>query len=113
MGAIQPDSVIYSRQTIINILLPSYHKETAVVGFSSACVKAGTLAAVHSSPNDVGKHLSEIAGQLLQSNEKKLPYPIYPKYSSVEIDNSVTKLLGSYLPDKSKILKILSYGIAK
>lgn len=108
-----PDPVIYSRQTIINILLSSYHKKTAVVGFSSAYVKAGALAAVYSSPNDIGRHLSEIAGQLIQANEKILPNPVHPKYFSVEINNSVAKSLGLYLPDKSEILKILSNGIAK
>lgn len=108
-----PDPIIYSRETIINILLSSYHKKAAVIGFSSAYVKAGALAAVYSSPNDIGKHLSEIVGKLIQVSDGKLPNPVHPKYFSVEVNNSVAKSLGLYLPDKSEILKILSNGVAK
>ncbi|MCU7927757.1 MAG: hypothetical protein KZQ97_15125 [Candidatus Thiodiazotropha sp. (ex Dulcina madagascariensis)] len=48
-----PDTNIHNRSTVSNILLSAYRKRIPLIGFSSAYVKAGALAAVYSSPEDI------------------------------------------------------------
>ncbi|MCU7906702.1 MAG: hypothetical protein KZQ76_12820 [Candidatus Thiodiazotropha sp. (ex Epidulcina cf. delphinae)] len=48
-----PDTNIHNRSTVSNILLSAYRKRIPLIGFSSAYVKAGALAGVYSSPEDI------------------------------------------------------------
>ncbi|MES9945732.1 MAG: ABC transporter substrate binding protein [Candidatus Thiodiazotropha sp.] len=54
-----PDTKIHNKSTVSNILISAYRKRTPLVGFSSAYVKAGALAAVYSSPEDIAFHVRD------------------------------------------------------
>ncbi|MES9902241.1 MAG: ABC transporter substrate binding protein [Sedimenticola sp.] len=106
-----PDQVIYSRKNLFNILLSSYHSKVPVIGFSSAYVKAGAIAAVYSSPEDIGRHLADIFGTMLReeiNGSHPAHHHEYPKYFSVDINKSVSKSLHSHLPSRKEIMSILS-----
>lgn len=100
-----PDPNIFNSTTIFNILLSSYHKRIPVIGFSSAYVKAGALIAAYSTPNDIARHLAEYTASYLHSETEILPGPIYPKYFSVSVNQSVARSLGISLPDETVIVK--------
>lgn len=100
-----PDPTIFNRATIFNILLSSYHNKVPVIGFSSAYVKAGALVAAYSTPEDIARHLAEYISDYLNSGAGALPEPIYPKYFSVTVNQSVARSLGISLPDENDIIR--------
>jgi len=93
-----PDPLVYNRQTIVSILLSSYHSRIPVIGFSAAYVKAGAIAAVYSTPDDIGRHISELVWRFLSSRPSTLPPPEYPRYFHVETNPQVSHSLGIDLP---------------
>lgn len=93
-----PDPLIYNRQTIINILLSSYHSRVPVIGFSAAYVKAGAIAAVYSSPGDIGRHIGDLVWRILNRSSRGLPPPEYPRYFHVTTNRQVAHSLGIDLP---------------
>ncbi len=93
-----PDPAVFNQRTVKNILLSSYHNRVPVVGFSAAYVKAGAIAAVYSSPEEIGRHVGELVGSLLNRNNGTLPPPSYPKYFSVSTNKSVADSLQILVP---------------
>lgn len=87
-----PDATIYNRGTIQSVLLTTYRHQTPVIGFSSAYVKAGALAAVYSTPAQIGRQAAEIALHL--SPRSGLPPPQMPRYFSVSTNTQVARSLG-------------------
>ncbi|WP_172838739.1 ABC transporter substrate-binding protein [Solemya velesiana gill symbiont] len=102
-----PDPEIYNRKNVVGILLSSYHNQVPVLGFSSAYVKAGALAAVYSTPEDIGKQISDTVKKYLGSNGKRLDSPGYTEYFSISTNESVGKSLGISLPDEDKLKSLL------
>ncbi|MES9900135.1 MAG: ABC transporter substrate binding protein [Sedimenticola sp.] len=106
-----PDPLIYSRKNIFNILLSSYHSKVPVIGFSATYVKAGAIAAVYSSPEDIGHHLADTINTMYQEGiEPTLHSHLseHPKYFSVDVNKRVSRSLGINLPSNKEIIKILS-----
>lgn len=54
-----PDPQIMTPNTAKWLLFMSYQKSIPVIGYSNAYVKAGALAAVHSTPEDIGRQAAE------------------------------------------------------
>ena len=106
-----PDPQVYSRKNVFNILLSSYQSKIPVIGFSSAYVKAGAIAAVYSSPEDIGHHLADTIIEIRAEDGVDSQHShnnAYPRYFSVDINASVANSLGRELPDKEMIIKLLS-----
>lgn len=93
-----PDPLVYNRRTIVNIMLSSYHSRVPVIGFSAAYVKSGAIAAVYSTPEDIGRHVSDIIWRFLNRDDGQLPAPEYPRYFHVETNTQVAHSLGIQLP---------------
>lgn len=55
-----PDPSVYNARTIKSILLTTYRHRTPVIGFSESFVRAGALAAVSSSSEQLGKQIAEL-----------------------------------------------------
>ena len=91
-----PDSAVYNNFTIQNILLTAYRQRTPVIGFSPAYVRAGAVAAVYSTPEQVG---DQVAGVVLSAlNGTALPRPAYPRHFSVSTNPHVARSLSLELP---------------
>jgi ABC-type uncharacterized transport system substrate-binding protein len=74
-----PDTRIHNQSTVSNILISAYRKRIPLIGFSSAYVKAGALAAVYSSPEDVAFHVRDniakiYSGEKIDENEQNAEY---------------------------------------
>ncbi len=92
------DPAVSNRRTVQNLLLTTYRQRVPVIAYSKAYVKAGALAAVYSTPHQIGTHAGEIVGGLVRTGNWSLPKPQFPKYFSVEINDQVAKSLGLRVP---------------
>ena len=84
----QPNIKIYNKNTVAKILVASYRKKIPVIGFSAAYVKAGALAAVYSSPDDVAEDITESIAHYLRHG-KISTNNISPDSFSVSINSKV------------------------
>ena len=92
-----PDPAIYNNDTIRNLLIASYRREQAVVGFSPAIVKAGALATTTSDSNDTAAQLEELLGDYISYG--RLPSEQFPKYFNVVVNDSVARSLNVLIDD--------------
>lgn len=88
-----PDPNVYNRDTIYGVLLTTYRKGVPVFGYAKSLVDAGAVAAIYSSPQDVGHQLAEMAADYLGKHQP-LPPPSEPKRFSVKINKRVMRSLG-------------------
>ena len=104
-----PDPEIYNRKSVVGILLSSYHSQVPVIGFSSGYVKAGALAAVYSTPGDIGRQISDTVKVFLDTTSRKLKQPAHPVYFRISVNENVSKSMGISLPSaeslESQLLK--------
>lgn len=105
-----PDPAIYSRETVQAILLTTYRYQKPVFGFSQAYVRAGALAAVHSTPQQVAKQLAEELSAVLSKSKGGLPGVRYPKYFSVDVNLQVGQSLGIDVSNDLALSDMLTRG---
>ncbi len=89
-----PDVQVYNQSTLQGILLNAYRSSTPVFGFSAAQVKAGALAAVYSTPEQIGNHAAELLLKAGDGGKWTLPPAQYPRYFNVAVNREVSKSLG-------------------
>ncbi len=100
-----PDSRVYNRKTVVNILLSTYRRRVPVLGFSPGFTRAGAMVSLYTQPEQIGRQVSELALQYLATG--RIPPLQAPKYYSVEINQSVAASLGIPLPDAETLQKRL------
>lgn len=89
-----PDSLIFNRRTLRNILLSTYRRRIPVIGFSRAYVRAGALAAAYSTPRQIGRQTGEALLALARHSDHRLPGEAPPRYFSVDINKQVARSFG-------------------
>lgn len=87
-----PDSVAFNSRTLQSVLFSAYHYQVPVIGFSPAYVRAGALAAVHSTPIQLAQQVTEIL-QRVNAQHPALPAPQYADYFGVAINEHVARSL--------------------
>ncbi len=105
-----PDLRIYNRRTIKAILLSAYRRHVPLIGFSEAYVKAGAIAAVYSTPEQIARQAAEIILGLSKRRPLILPPPSYPKYFSVATNRQVARSLDFRLPSDAALMRRLGNG---
>lgn len=96
-----PDSLVFNAQTIQSVLFTSYRSRVPVIGFSPAYVRAGALVAVHSTPVQLARQVTEMLSQLVSS--ATLPPSQYPKYFSVTANHRVARSLELMLEKEDEL----------
>ncbi len=97
-----PDTNIHNKSTVSNILLSTYRKKIPLIGFSSAYVKAGALAAVYSSPEDIAYQVRD--NIIAYFGSKRIPLEQQMgKYFSVLFNTDVARSLGFPIKSESKL----------
>lgn len=91
-----PDPVVYNNYTIQNVLLTAYREHVPVIGYSPAYVRAGAVAAVYSSPQQIGEQVARIV--LSYIDAPALPPPADPQDFSVSTNPHVARSLAIELP---------------
>lgn len=102
-----PDAKIFNRDTAKNILLTTYRHRTPVIAYSASYVKAGALAAVYTTPQQIAQQTSRILVNILQSN---LSFPLYdspPEDFEVIVNQNVSKSLGIPIQDENTLKRQL------
>lgn len=102
-----PDPLLYSRNSVKPLLITAYRFKRPVIAFSAALTKAGALAALYSTPAQIGRQ----AGEAIAARGSRLPPPSGPYEFSLSINKSVADTFGLNLPDEAELFqKLLSSG---
>lgn len=101
-----PDPSIYNRYTVQSILLATFRLRRPVIGFSEALVRAGALAAVHSTPEQLGTEAGSTAAEWLQGSGP-LPPAAHPRQFTLSVNRQVAFSLGISLPPDAVLLQSL------
>ena len=101
-----PDPVVFSAENIYPLLLTTYHQNIPTLGFSSAFVDAGALAAVFSTPEQLGAQTAEIVAQCIATGQ--WPRPHYPRQFTVRTNAQVAKSLRLTLPSEQDLQRRLT-----
>jgi putative tryptophan/tyrosine transport system substrate-binding protein len=104
-----PDPDVFNRYTVTGLLLTAYHHDVPVIGFSAAYVKAGALAAVYSTPEQIGRAAAEMTLSARTDTGWALPAPRYPAYYNVAVNRQVGRSLNLSLPDESDLQLALEH----
>jgi len=100
-----PDSLVLTHVNLQNLLLSSYRAGVPVIGFSPGLVKAGAVAAVFSSPQQIGWQGGGMAQRWLAGGG--LPASQYASRFSVRINDHVARSLGLDLPPEARVARML------
>lgn len=95
-----PDSAIYNPENIRNILLSTYRRKQAVIGFSSDMVKVGALATTYSEIEDINAQVAEMAAGFVATGD--LPPPQFPRYFRTAINEGVARSLDIAVSDEAR-----------
>lgn len=102
-----PDQQVFNRQNLQGILLTSYRREVPMIGFSPGYVRAGALAAVYSTPEQIAQQAAQWIDTLLEHAGRVLPAPAHPQYYSVAVNQQVARSLGLRVPQESTLLQYM------
>ena len=98
-----PDPEVSSDKNVYPLLLSSYRRGIPVIGFSKAYVHAGALAAVYSTPQQLGQQTATMIIHFLQSNPRHFPPPQPPVDFQISVNPSVARSLGLTMPDEQAL----------
>lgn len=96
-----PDPRVVTPESAQNLLITSYRLRSPVIGYSAAYVRAGALAAVYSTPAQIGTQAGEIARGVLRG--APLPAPQAPRAFAVAVNRQVARSLGLEIDDDAAL----------
>ena len=102
-----PEPTVFNNFNIQGILLTTYRFGDPVIAFSPSYVRAGALAALFSSPMQVGTEAVEAIIKMLRGNMIVLPPPQYPQNFSISINRQVARSLGITIDEESVLYEKL------
>lgn len=104
------DPDIYNPRTIEYLFLSAYRKQVPIIGFSDATVRAGALAAVFSTPAQLGQQLAISVRRWLNGSADALN-DSYPNEFTVTINRQVARSLEiKIMNEDSLVLKIKQFS---
>jgi len=86
-----PDNAVYNPENVRSILLATYRRKQAVIGFSGDMVKVGALATTYSDIEDINAQVAELAAGFVATGV--LPAPQFPRYFHTAINEGVAHSL--------------------
>ncbi len=105
-----PDPLVFNKHTAQSLLLTSYRAQIPLIAYSKSYVSAGALAAVYSTPAQIGQQAAELLVRLMQAKTLTLPSPQYPKYFSVSVNYQVARSLGLIIESEAALLEQIKAG---
>lgn len=99
-----PDTRLFNRESVRPLLITALRYRKAVIGYSQALVNAGALAALYTTPAQIGQQ----AGELITQHGGALPAPAYPGQFTVLINRPVAEALNIEVRDESVIRRALA-----
>lgn len=102
-----PDPVAFNAQRAKWLLYQAYQQRVAVIAFSKSYVDAGALAAVYSTPEQIGRHAGEVLQAMLR-DPNYTAHSDFPKYFSITVNDSVAKSMHLQQPDLEQLRQEIS-----
>jgi ABC transporter substrate binding protein len=101
-----PDATVINAGNVQNVLITTYRYRVPVVGFSQGLVGAGVVAAVFSTPSQIGRQGASIAARWSPASAD-LPPAEYCDEFSIDFNPYVARSLGVVLPDADEVRRKL------
>jgi len=101
-----PDSLAFHAGNAQNVLLTIYRYRVPVLGFSQGLSKAGAVAAVYSTPAQIGRQGARMASRWKREGGD-LPSSQHADEFSVAFNPYVARSLGVVLPDLGEVRRRL------
>lgn len=98
-----PDPTVYNSRTVRGILMTTYRQRTPLIGYSRSFAKAGALAAVYSTPQQLGRQLAAILQAVMANPRRRLPPPQSPAQFSIAVNYWVAQALGIAAPSEAEL----------
>lgn len=95
------DTAIYRPDTIRNILLDTYRARVPLIGLSAAYVRAGALAAVYATPQQMARQAARAIETYVAAG--KLPPPQFAREFEIGVNAQVARSLGIPLQDEVRL----------
>lgn len=108
-----PEPEVYNHQTLKGILLSSYRLNKPLISYSPAHVKSGALAAIYTSPIQIGKQVAELLNKLLSGEADEVKQINYAREFQISINWQVAHSLKIDLPSQSEVTQQLIAGEAQ
>jgi ABC-type uncharacterized transport system substrate-binding protein len=102
-----PDIRIFNRKNARNILLTLYRHRAPLIAFSASYVKAGALASVYSTPQQLARQTGKAIKRALSNGLKLSTEDAYPVEFEVVTNKNVAKSLGIVLPPDNKLKRAI------
>lgn len=104
------DPLVFNRANAQTVLLTSYRYRVPIIGISPAYTNAGALAAVYSTPEQIGKQVAEVIQKMAEKGNGTLPMAEYPEFFSVKINKHIAYSLGVKATDEKTLERLLQDG---
>jgi putative ABC transport system substrate-binding protein len=101
-----PDHIAINSANVETVLLTTYRFRVPVVGFSKGLAKAGAVAVVYSSPEQIGRQGGQVALRW-KPESGVLPAPQHASEFSIDFNSYVARSLGLSLPEEGDIRRRL------
>ncbi len=108
-----PEPTVYNHQTLKGILLASYRLNKPVISYSPAHVNSGALAAIYTSPSQIGTQIASMLNKLLESKLTPKDYKNYANDFEIKINRQVAHSLKIELPSDDDIISQMRSGESK
>jgi hypothetical protein len=105
-----PEPGIFNRRTLKGILLATYRLNKPLVSYSPAHVKAGALAAVFTTPEQIGQQLAGLLGKLARQQIAGMAKYRYADQFEIAINRQVARSLGIELDSDDALERNLRMG---
>ncbi len=102
-----PDPHLYNRRVVQEVLLASFRYKRPLVVYSASLLKAGAMAALFSTPQQIGRQTAELLGCLGQPCYSAIPQRSYPKYFSVSLNEVVVRQMEVKVKSAEELQKYL------
>ncbi len=108
-----PDSEVISPNHAKWLLYMAYQHQVPVIGFSQSLVDAGALAALFTSPEQVGRQAAEavidmaVAAIARPGRPWRLPSPDHPEYFDVAVNRAVARALDIEIRGQQQLARLL------
>lgn len=100
VATFDPDA--YTPATAKWLLYLAFQQRRPIVGFSYALLRAGAVAAVFSTPEQIGDHAADVVGEWLRTGLP--PQGVdYPRYYHVGLNAPVARKLGIRVPGEDQL----------
>ena len=87
-----PNAAIYNSNNAKSILLSTYHKDVPIIAYSKAFVKAGAIAGLYSSVDNIADMTAKTINKIMKTGHQKQK-EYYPDDFTIEINSAVANSL--------------------